>query len=91
MSGADLANVINEAALLTARENGTIITGAALEVHVAVADQILVADGRRGRLVQRQRLVDVERHQDPPAVVHQLQLGHLADLDATGPDELALP
>src|SRR5215212_7951794 len=30
MSGADLANVINEAALLTARENGTLITGAAL-------------------------------------------------------------
>ncbi len=28
MSGADLANVINEAALLTARENGTVITGA---------------------------------------------------------------
>ena len=27
MSGADLANVINEAALLTARENGTLITG----------------------------------------------------------------
>src|SRR3954465_5099307 len=31
MSGADLANVINEAALLTARENGTLITGVALE------------------------------------------------------------
>src|SRR5208337_3914017 len=31
MTGADLANVINEAALLTARENGTVITSAALE------------------------------------------------------------
>lgn len=30
MTGADLANVINEAALLTARENGTVITGPAL-------------------------------------------------------------
>src|ERR671925_1209370 len=29
MSGADLANVINESALLTARENGTVITGPA--------------------------------------------------------------
>ncbi len=29
MSGADLANVINEAALLTAREHGTVITAAA--------------------------------------------------------------
>ena len=34
MSGADLANVINEAALLTARENGTVITGRALEEAV---------------------------------------------------------
>src|SRR6516225_5747669 len=33
-SGADLANVINEAALLTARENGTVITGPALEEAV---------------------------------------------------------
>ena len=34
MSGADLANVINEAALLTAREHGTVITDAALEESV---------------------------------------------------------
>jgi cell division protease FtsH len=34
MTGADLENVINEAALLTARENGTVITGAALEEAV---------------------------------------------------------
>lgn len=34
MSGADLANVINEAALLTAREHGTLINGAALEESV---------------------------------------------------------
>src|ERR1700758_4513287 len=34
MTGADLANVINEAALLTARENGTVITGPALEEAV---------------------------------------------------------
>ncbi len=39
MSGADLANVINEAALLTARENGTLITGAALEEAVDRVDR----------------------------------------------------
>ena len=34
MSGADLANVINEAALLTAREHGTVITDVELEESV---------------------------------------------------------
>ena len=48
MSGADLANVINESALLTARENGTIITGAALEEAV---DRVVGGPRRKGRII----------------------------------------
>ncbi|HUH70262.1 MAG TPA: ATP-dependent zinc metalloprotease FtsH [Mycobacterium sp.] len=48
MSGADLANVVNEAALLTARENGTVITGAALEEAV---DRVIGGPRRKGRVI----------------------------------------
>ncbi|TRW80043.1 ATP-dependent metallopeptidase FtsH/Yme1/Tma family protein [Mycolicibacterium sp. 018/SC-01/001] len=48
MSGADLANVINEAALLTARENGTVITGPALEEAV---DRVVGGPRRKSRLI----------------------------------------
>ena len=48
MSGADLANVINEAALLTARENGTVITGAAMEEAV---DRVVGGPRRKGRII----------------------------------------
>ncbi|TDH56308.1 ATP-dependent zinc metalloprotease FtsH [Mycobacterium eburneum] len=48
MSGADLANVINEAALLTARENGTVITGLALEEAV---DRVIGGPRRKGRVI----------------------------------------
>jgi len=48
MSGADLANVINESALLTARENGTVITAAALEESV---DRVVGGPRRKGRLI----------------------------------------
>ncbi len=48
MSGADLANVINEAALLTARENGTIITGAALEEAVG---RVVGGPRRKSRII----------------------------------------
>ena len=51
MSGADLANVINEAALLTARENGTVITGAALEESV---DRVVGGPRRKGRIISEQ-------------------------------------
>jgi cell division protease FtsH len=47
-SGADLANVINEAALLTARENGTVITGPALEEAV---DRVIGGPRRKTRLI----------------------------------------
>ncbi|BBZ64693.1 ATP-dependent zinc metalloprotease FtsH [Mycolicibacterium insubricum] len=48
MSGADLANVINEAALLTAREDGDIITGAALEEAV---DRVVGGPRRKSRII----------------------------------------
>ncbi|WP_219415548.1 ATP-dependent zinc metalloprotease FtsH [Pseudonocardia nigra] len=51
MSGADLANVINEAALLTARENGTIITAAALEESV---DRVVGGPRRKSKIISEQ-------------------------------------
>ncbi len=48
MSGADLANVINEAALLTAREHGTVITNDALEESV---DRVVGGPARRGKVI----------------------------------------
>ncbi|NLE78102.1 MAG: ATP-dependent zinc metalloprotease FtsH, partial [Rhodococcus sp.] len=48
MSGADLANVINEAALLTARENGAVITEAALEESV---DRVVGGPRRKSRII----------------------------------------
>ena len=51
MSGADLANVINEAALLTARENGTLITAAALEEAV---DRVIGGPRRKGRIISEE-------------------------------------
>nr|BFF01588.1 hypothetical protein GCM10020241_32630 [Streptoalloteichus tenebrarius] len=48
MSGADLANVINEAALLTARQHGTIITGPALEEAV---DRVIGGPARKSRVI----------------------------------------
>jgi len=51
MTGADLANVINEAALLTARENGTVVTSAALEEAV---DRVIGGPRRKGRIISEQ-------------------------------------
>ncbi len=48
MSGADLANVINEAALLTAREYGSVITNVALEESV---DRVVGGPARRGKII----------------------------------------
>ena len=48
MSGADLANVVKEAALLTARENGTVITGPALEEAV---DRVVGGPRRKSRII----------------------------------------
>ncbi|MBC8091095.1 MAG: ATP-dependent metallopeptidase FtsH/Yme1/Tma family protein, partial [Pseudonocardia sp.] len=55
MSGADLANVINEAALLTARENATLINGAALEESV---DRVVGGPRRKGKIIsERERKI----------------------------------
>ncbi|UKN41604.1 ATP-dependent zinc metalloprotease FtsH [Mycobacterium lepromatosis] len=51
MTGADLANVVNEAALLTARENGMVITGPALEEAV---DRVIGGPRRKGRIISEQ-------------------------------------
>jgi cell division protease FtsH len=48
MSGADLANVLNEAALLTARQNGTQIDSLALEESV---DRVIGGPARRSRII----------------------------------------
>ncbi|EME64281.1 ATP-dependent zinc metalloprotease FtsH [Amycolatopsis decaplanina] len=48
MSGADLANVLNEAALLTARQNGHVITDAALEESV---DRVVGGPARKSRII----------------------------------------
>src|SRR5881227_3377805 len=51
MSGADLANVINEAALLTARTNGHVINGAALEESV---DRVIGGPRRKSKIISEQ-------------------------------------
>ncbi|GLZ40346.1 ATP-dependent zinc metalloprotease FtsH [Actinokineospora sp. NBRC 105648] len=48
MSGADLANVLNEAALLTARQGGSLIDGAALEESV---DRVIGGPARKSRII----------------------------------------
>ncbi|MPY97528.1 MAG: ATP-dependent zinc metalloprotease FtsH [Actinophytocola sp.] len=48
MSGADLANVLNEAALLTARTNGTVIDDHALEESV---DRVIGGPARKSRII----------------------------------------
>ncbi|MGW1678436.1 ATP-dependent zinc metalloprotease FtsH [Saccharopolyspora sp. NPDC002376] len=47
-SGADLENVVNEAALLTARENGQLITAAAMEEAV---DRVVGGPRRKSKIV----------------------------------------
>ncbi|MGI8798612.1 MAG: ATP-dependent zinc metalloprotease FtsH [Pseudonocardia sp.] len=51
MTGADLANVINEAALLTARENGTLINSVALEEAV---DRVVGGPRRKSKIISEQ-------------------------------------
>ena len=60
MTGADLENVINEAALLTARENGTVITGAALEEAV---DRVVGGPRRKSRIISEQEKKTTAYHE----------------------------
>jgi hypothetical protein len=64
---------------------------AALELEVAVADQVEVAH-RCGRLVeQRKRTVDREVDLGPATALDQFDVGDLADLDTRRADELPGP
>src|SRR6202012_369574 len=64
------------------------LTLATVELHIAVAHQVEIADLCCRRLVERYRAVDTEVHPAPPAGIDQLHLFDLADLDAVGADEL---
>ncbi|HWE90758.1 MAG TPA: ATP-dependent zinc metalloprotease FtsH [Pseudonocardiaceae bacterium] len=60
MSGADLANVINESALLTAREGGHLINAAALEESV---DRVVGGPRRKSRIISEKEKKLVAYHE----------------------------
>src|SRR3982075_81289 len=74
MSGADLANVVNEAALLTARENGTVITGPALEEAV---DRVVGGPRRKSKIISEQEKKITAYHEGG----HALAAGAMPDLE----------
>jgi cell division protease FtsH len=73
-SGADLANVINEAALLTAREDGRVITGAALEEAV---DRVIGGPRRKSRIISEQEKKITAYHEGG----HALAAWAMPDID----------
>ncbi|WP_448222555.1 ATP-dependent zinc metalloprotease FtsH [Gordonia iterans] len=74
MSGADLANVINEAALLTARENKSVITNETLEEAV---DRVVGGPRRKSRLISEHEKKVVAYHESG----HTLAAWASPDLD----------
>ena len=60
MSGADLANVVNEAALLTAREHKTVITAEALEEAV---DRVVGGPRRKSHIISEHEKKVVAYHE----------------------------
>ncbi|MEO9324308.1 ATP-dependent zinc metalloprotease FtsH [Nocardioides sp. C4-1] len=66
MSGADLANVLNEAALLTARNNGKMIDAAALDEAI---DRVIAGPQRRTRLMNEQEKLVTAYHEGGHALV----------------------
>ncbi len=74
MTGADLANVVNEAALLTARENGTVITGPALEEAV---DRVIGGPRRKGHIISEQEKKITAYHEGG----HTLAAWAMPDID----------
>ncbi|MEJ9077234.1 ATP-dependent zinc metalloprotease FtsH [Gordonia malaquae] len=74
MSGADLANVINEAALLTAREHKNVITGEALEEAV---DRVIGGPRRKSRIISEHEKKVVAYHESG----HTLAAWAMPDLD----------
>ncbi|MFI6102527.1 ATP-dependent zinc metalloprotease FtsH [Lentzea sp. NPDC051213] len=73
-SGADLANVINEAALLTARHNGHVITGAALEEAV---DRVIGGPARKSRIISEKEKKITAYHE----AGHALAAWAMPDID----------
>ena len=73
-SGADLANVINESALLTAREGGTLINGAALEEAV---DRAIGGPRRKNRLISEREKKITAYHEGG----HALAAWAMPDID----------
>ncbi|MDJ0452454.1 ATP-dependent zinc metalloprotease FtsH [Gordonia amicalis] len=74
MSGADLANVVNEAALLTARENKQTITAEALEEAV---DRVIGGPRRKSRIISEHERKVVAYHEGG----HTLAAWAMPDLD----------
>ncbi len=73
-SGADLANVINEAALLTARHNGHVITGASLEEAV---DRVIGGPARKSRIISEKEKKITAYHE----AGHALAAWAMPDID----------
>ncbi|MGH3870543.1 MAG: ATP-dependent zinc metalloprotease FtsH [Pseudonocardiaceae bacterium] len=73
-SGADLANVINESALLTARENGTIITAVELEEAV---DRVIGGPRRKNRIISEREKKITAYHEGG----HALAAWAMPDID----------
>jgi cell division protease FtsH len=65
-TGADIANVINEAALLTARSNGRFITDAALEEAI---DRVIAGPERRTRVMSEKEKKITAYHEGGHALV----------------------
>ncbi|MCP2245803.1 ATP-dependent zinc metalloprotease FtsH [Lentzea rhizosphaerae] len=73
-SGADLANVINEAALLTARQNGHVITAGALEESV---DRVIGGPARKSRIISEKEKKITAYHE----AGHALAAWAMPDID----------
>lgn len=74
MSGADLANVLNEAALLTARVDGNVITGDALE---EATDRVIGGPRRSTKIISEQEKKITAYHEGG----HTLAAWALKDID----------
>ncbi|MEV6244295.1 ATP-dependent zinc metalloprotease FtsH [Lentzea sp. NPDC051838] len=73
-SGADLANVINEAALLTARQNGHVITASQLEESV---DRVIGGPARKSRIISEKEKKITAYHE----AGHALAAWAMPDID----------
>jgi cell division protease FtsH len=65
-TGADLANVLNEAALLTARNNATLIDGAALDEAI---DRVIAGPQKRTRMMNEKERLITAYHEGGHALV----------------------